>query len=258
MNKVEVYIDFEAITNPFASIIKVPNDTPFAYSIGLLNKQNLFQSSTFIVDFGRHSNKNSILEIIKKSIEKDIKRINPNVTMEDVVFVGHNPVLERKILLKIFPDNEVIALLPKIRGQDISLSKLAYKKFSNKKFFVTLKEEISKNEGLTFIKNQVIAKDGMAANYAGYLLFLNSAKGNKQTDKRYKLFIPISTRILINEIRNYSRDDVLKMCYVINIENLEHEMKKIQLKDRLINLIKILDINKDLKVSELIEKIWEM
>ncbi|MGX9372592.1 hypothetical protein ACWXVK_00050 [Mycoplasma sp. 3398] len=34
MNSKYVYIDFEAISNPFARLLAIPVNTPFAYTVG--------------------------------------------------------------------------------------------------------------------------------------------------------------------------------------------------------------------------------
>lgn len=37
MNKNYVYIDFEAISDPFARVLAIPVNTPFAYTVGALS-----------------------------------------------------------------------------------------------------------------------------------------------------------------------------------------------------------------------------
>lgn len=60
MNTTKVYIDFEAITNPFARLVNLPSGTPYAYTLGLLNIHGQYQIKTFIIDFKEHHNLNSI------------------------------------------------------------------------------------------------------------------------------------------------------------------------------------------------------
>ncbi len=102
MEKNEVYIDFEAITNPFARLLNLPSGTPYAYTIGLLSDKNQYETKTFIINFAMHNSLSSIWVILKKFIIADITKINSRLNLKDIVFVGHNPVLETKCIKKIF------------------------------------------------------------------------------------------------------------------------------------------------------------
>ena len=256
MEKNEVYIDFEAITNPFARLLNLPSGTPYAYTIGLLNDKNEYETKTFIMNFAMHNSLNSIWSILKKFIITDIVRINKKLNLKDIVFVGHNPVLETKCIKKIFPNNHVKAL---IDNQDVSLSKLTGKTF-NANYFPKIKKILtSKIEQFPMFK-QMIEKNGAIASFAGYWLYTNSLTNLRANDKRLKYYIDIDKKLLLKELKNYSKDDVNKMIYVIELEKeqLDFLIKEVSLKRDLLKTIKALNFNENLTLKEIKEKIWSI
>lgn len=74
----------------------------------------------------------------KNAIVSDILEINNTVNLKEVVFVGHNPVLENKCLKKLFPENNVE---PLISNTIVSLSKLTGKIF-NIPYFNRIKKSL--------------------------------------------------------------------------------------------------------------------
>ncbi len=254
MNLNSVYIDFEAITNPFARLINIPSGTPYAYTLGLLNTKNQFESATFIMDFKKHNNLGSMWNTIKKCILRDISRINPKLSLKDIVFVGHNPVLEHKCIKKLFPNNDVKAL---ITNETVSLSKLTGK-FFEKPYFSKIKRMLDKSND-EYLKNALQDRNGAIASFAGYWLYTNSLKDLRANDKRKKFLIELDTKTLLRELQKYSRDDVHKMLYIVNHPDETNTLlKELSYKRELMKQIKNLKLDDKLTIKEIKEKIWSL
>ncbi|MBN0919669.1 DUF2779 domain-containing protein [[Mycoplasma] gypis] len=244
-NPVEVFIDFEAITNPFARLMKSKNSTPFCYTLGLKNIKNEFKTKTYIYNF---KTKN-VYETLKEHISKDIKQINNTVKIPNVVFVGHNPTLEKELLSIMFPNNVVKAL---IEEKNLSLSVLTAKDFSDDYFVESRKaiREKAKNN----VVEKVLQKDGSTASYIGFLLWCQT----KKVKNPAKFIIDVNPQILVNELKRYSKDDVLRMEVLSRDENLKKNIESIKRKRMLLSLIKNLNLEDSLTVKEIKEKIWQL
>lgn len=252
MNSHNVYIDFEAITFPFASVIGLPNGTPFAYTIGLLSDKNRFESKTFIMDFTKHNSLTSIWMMLRKFIIADIHSINPKVDIKTVTFIGHNPVLEHDCLNKLFPENKVV---PLIDYPNISLSKLTAKTFNQSYWFKTKKAILKTKK--EFLIKRLPERNGAIASYAGYWLYVSSLKDLRANDRRKKFFIDLEKKTLLRELREYSRDDVLKMIFITqNIDELNRWIKEFNAKTELLKQIRHLKLDDKLTIKEIKEKIW--
>ncbi|AZG68424.1 DUF2779 domain-containing protein [Mycoplasma struthionis] len=258
MEQIKVYIDFEAIANPFAKLINIPNSTPYCYSLGLLNDKNKFQISTFIIDFRKHNSVTSIWAKLKKQIILDINKINKKVNIKNVVFVGHNPYLEIECLKKMFPDNSVE---PLINNSTVSLSKLVGKEY-NKNYFSKVKEVIfsDKNNHKSFFIKALGDRNGAIASYIGYWLYVDAfIMAFKEKDRRIRFFCPMDRRVTLRELRSYSNDDVDKMLYLASKpELLEKLLKELSYKKDLLKAINNLDLNDKLTIKEIKEKIWSL
>ncbi|WP_412031765.1 DUF2779 domain-containing protein [Metamycoplasma buccale] len=254
MEQNKVYIDFEAITNPFARLLNLPSGTPYAYTLGLLNIKNKFEVKTFIMDFTKHNSLSSIWNIIRKKIILDINKINSKLNINDVIFIGHNPVLENKCLKKLFPTNKVLPLIDK---QNVSLSKLTGKTF-NIPYFSETKKTLTKLGTDTLLKN-IVERNGAIASFAGYWLYTNSLKNLRVNDKKKKYFINLNKKILLRELNKYSNDDVVKMLYISTNENaLPIMLKELGYKRELLKQIRNLKLNEKLTIKEIKEKIWNL
>lgn len=256
MEKNEVYIDFEAITNPFARLLNLPSGTPYAYTIGLLSDKNQYETKTFIINFAMHNSLSSIWVILKKFIIADITKINSKLNLKDIVFVGHNPVLETKCIKKIFPNNEI---KPLIANQTVSLSKLTGKTFFNN-YFPKIKKILLEKSKEYPLFLQLIEKNGAIASFAGYWLYTNSLTNLRTNDKKRKFYIDLDKKLLLKELKNYSKDDVNKMLYVIELEknNLDLLIKEVNQKKEFLKILKSLNINDNLTIKEIKEKIWSL
>ncbi|MBN0970552.1 DUF2779 domain-containing protein [Mycoplasma phocoeninasale] len=254
MNPNYVYIDFEAITNPFARLINIPSGTPYAYTLGLLDDKNTFKVKTFIMDFKKHATINSMWAIIRKRILQDINNINQKLSIKNVIFIGHNPVLENKCIKKLFPENKVEPLIQKTT---VSLSKLTAK-FFNKNYFSKTKNVIESTND-NYLKNALIDKDGAIASFLGYWLYVNSLKNLRANDKKKKFLIELNEKNILKELHKYSYDDVVKMLYVASHPNdIEKWIKELSNKRELLKQINNLNLDEKLTVKDIKEKIWNL
>ncbi|AZZ65361.1 DUF2779 domain-containing protein [Metamycoplasma phocicerebrale] len=256
MNKNYVYIDFEAIANPFARIINLPSDTPYAYTVGGLNKYQNFETKTFIVDFNKGNNLNNIWSIIKQNIIKHIYEINPKLKISEIVFIGHNPNLEKRILQKLFPNNEVQPLLDP-SCPVLSLSKLTGPIFEDE-YFLNIKKAI-KDSGIESLKKRVAGKNGAIASFVGHWLYINAIKNLRVNDKRKKYFLKLNKNLVIKELRKYSGDDVKKMLFLTtDQERTDKMIKQYLYKKELLKQIKNLELDENLTIKDIKQKIWNL
>ncbi|AXE61078.1 DUF2779 domain-containing protein [[Mycoplasma] phocae] len=254
MNPNYVYIDFEAITNPFAKLINVPSGTPYAYTLGLLDDRSVFKVKTFIINFKKHTTINSIWTIIRKRILQDINNINQKINIKNVTFIGHNPVLENKCIKRLFPENKVEPLIEKTT---VSLSKLTGK-FFNRDYFTKTKIVIQ-NTNDKYLKNSLTNKNGAIASFVGYWLYANSLKNLRANDRRKKYLIELNERSILKELHKYSYDDVLKMLHVASHpEEIEKWIKDLSSKRELIKQINNLNLDDKLTIKDIKEKIWNL
>lgn len=67
-------------------------------------------------------------------------------------------------------------------------------------------------------------------------------------------------KLLLKELKNYSKDDVNKMLYVIELEknNLDLLIKEVNQKKEFLKILKSLNINDNLTIKEIKEKIWSL
>ena len=255
MEKTEVYIDFEAISNQFARLINLPSGTPFAYTLGLLNEKNQFETKTFVMDFTMHNTLTSIWIILRKFIIQDINKINKHVNIKNIIFIGHNPDLETKCIKRLFPENET---KPLISQKNISLSKLTAKYITDN-YFSKLKKIIKMNYSDDLVLNQMLDRNGAIASFAGYWLYTNSIKNLKPKDKRTKYYLALDKKSLLRELKAYSEDDVKRMIYInthMSNEDIDKLAKEINQKRELIKILKLLNIDEKTTIKDLKEKIW--
>lgn len=207
MTKLQVFIDFEAISAPFSNNLKIPNDLPYAYSIGI-HKGKKFKTKTTIVNFNEIS-ANDVFEFIRMDISEKIRILTGDKTFktnkDTVVFVGWVPLLEKKILALAFKGIEVI---DQTKGESVSLSKLTEKEFQTS-YFEILRVIVHKHLDETFITRRGLHLDGALAALAGYKLYANAHNITKG-----KFNIEIDVKTLLKEINIYSKDDIVRMSFL--------------------------------------------
>ncbi|NQZ66327.1 MAG: hypothetical protein HRT99_03905 [Mycoplasmatales bacterium] len=233
MTKMKVFIDFEAISYPFSKELQIDNNFPFAYSIGIF-KGKKFKTKTTIINFKQIST-DSVYEFIRKDISKKLRELTNNknfkTNSDSVVFVGWSPFLEGKILNESFKG---IELIDQANGDFVSLTKLTEKEFDDN-YFENLRASSKQNLDDEFIIKRGLHLNGALAALAGYKLFSNTFNL-----KNGQYNINIDSRILLKEIRKYSKDDILRMAYLHDNPSIFEKRKQ-----------KLLIINKN---KELINK----
>lgn len=256
MTKIQVYIDFEAISAPFSHKLKVNNDLPYAYSIGI-HKGKKFKTKTTVVNFNKVS-KDDVFEFIRFDISDKLKELTGNknfkINKDSVTFIGWAPILEKKILSQSFKGIEVI---DQAKGESISLSTLTNKEYKDVVYFKTLKKEVNEKLDKEFIERRGLGHDGALAALAGYELY-RSAMNIKS-----KWPISIDIRELVKEIVDYSKDDIVRMSFLSLNSNVFDKRKRELLKvnadkqrlsrqmNKLRNTIKSLEsFDQEMNVSE--------
>ena len=206
MTKIKVYIDFEAISAPFSYKLKIPNDTPYAYSLGI-HVGKKFIHRTKILDFHRidimdidDRMRLYIIDDIRDILSKPTFGVNKN----SIEFISWSPVLEKKILSKCFKG---IKVSDQAKGKQVSLTTLTKEEF-NGEYFDSLKKEVAKKLEIEFIEKRGLNKDGALAALAGYQLYADS----RNIEKKWDIHVPI--RRLLKEITLYSADDVIRMSWL--------------------------------------------
>lgn len=212
MTKIKVYIDFEAISAPFSYKLRIPNDTPYAYSLGI-HVGKKFIHRTKVLDF----NKVDVTDLddrMRLYIINDIRDILSKrtfaVNKNSIEFVSWVPNLEKKILSKCFKGIKVI---DQVKGKQVSLTALTKEEFKGE-YFELLKKEVNNKLGSEFIEKRGLNKDGALAAIAGYQLYADA----RNIEKKWDIHIPIRT--LLKEIRLYSADDVIRMSW-LELNNAE-------------------------------------
>ena len=219
MTKLQVYIDFEAISAPFSNNLKINNDLPYAYSIGI-HKGKKFKTKTTIINFNNVS-KDDVFEFIRIDISDKLRILTGDKTFktnsDSIIFVGWAPLLEKKILSKSFKGIKVI---DQTKGDSISLSSLTEEEFKDANYFESLKDEVKKKLDPEFITRRGLDHDGALAALAGYELYRSALNIKGKWD------ISINIRTLVKEIAEYSKDDILRMSFLFKNQSLFEKRKK--------------------------------
>ncbi|ENY68526.1 Hypothetical protein MAU_6040 [Metamycoplasma auris 15026] len=257
INKNYIYIDFEAISNPFARILGIPANTPFAYSLGGINSDNKLETKTFIIDFHKTKSIKEIWSKLKQNIIKHIYQINSHLKINEVVFIGHNPILEKQILSRLFPKNQIQPLIDDKNNPNLSLSKLTGTIFKDEYFLRTKKSIIESN--IPTLKKIMLKNNGFIASFVGFWLYVNSLSNLRLNDKRKKYFLPLQKNSLLKELKAYSKDDVNKMLFLaLNPNQTNILIKRYLYKKELLRLLKNIDFDSNLTIAEIKEKIWNL
>lgn len=204
MTKVKVYIDFEAISFPFSKVAKMTDDFPYAYTLGIYVGKK-FKHKTFIFNFQNYAVEN-IFDILKYQITHDVRSLLDKkdfvINEKTTQFIGWAPYLEKKILENIFKDVEVTAFN---KGFDLSITRLT-SEFKTE-YFTELKRLVKANINPDFISKRHLLNDGALAALAGYLLYA-------QVHPQKEYFFEFNVKNLVEEVRAYSKDDVLKIAFL--------------------------------------------
>ena len=264
MTKKKIYIDFEAISSPFNRASKLPQDVPYAYSIGLY-KGKKFKSKTFIFNFTR-DNVAEVNDIMRFRIMDDIRELMNDrafkVNKSTIMFVGWAPNLEKKILDKMFKGIDVVD--QNTSKGDMSLSRITHKEFEDN-YFPEFKKRVAEQIDPKFVEKRHLFSDGALAALAGHILY------NKVHNRTKKFIVDIDTQVLIKELVAYSKDDVVRMAFVNDnpalINKRIERFKELLIKKNKIKssinrnerfLKKLETFNEEISVKELKDEIKKM
>ncbi len=217
MTKINVYIDFEAISQPFSKHANLIENFPFAYTLGIFRGKKI-KTKSYVFNFEKDDVDN-VFPIIKKQIIKDIRNLLTNkrfqINEKTTKFIGWAPHLEVKILSNVFRDIEVDKLN---KNHDLSLERLTPE--IKGEYFKNLQQMVKKNLKSNFIEKRISGASGALAALAGYLLYSKVDSGVE------KYTFEFSARELIKEIKRYSRDDVTRMMFLKQNMNLYHKREQ--------------------------------
>lgn len=208
MTKLKVYIDFEAISAPFNREIKLKQDFPYAYSIGIFSGKR-FKTKTFVFNFSK-DDVESIEDILRINILRDLRSLLGKsrfmINKETVKFISYAPALEKKILFKVYKGIKVEDIS---KGAMISISQATAEYLDKEHYFEYLKEYVGKNVEPRFFEKRGLAHDGAIAAIAGYYLYMtaHNKRGNFLKED-------IDIRTVVKELVAYSKDDVERMKFI--------------------------------------------
>lgn len=265
MEKYKIYIDFEAITPPFTTILgsHVKSNYPFCYTIGYIDKYYQEYYKTRIIKL-KSMNIKQLYRDLKEYLTKDIQKIleqEIEINENNIQFIGWNPQLENEVTKKIFnlPTKNIINI-----NLQLSLS-VATKHFLNTDKYFEYFDKLDINDSF-YRKILDSTRTGIKANYVGFLLYCNYKKRYFKSSELNK----IDFDILKQQLVKYNKDDVKRLIYMekhqIEVQRIiEEEINKRNLKNKYIkefnflrNLRKYLSfigyVN-ETTISELIEKL---
>ncbi len=234
MNKVNILIDFEALSMPFCRNANVRVDFPYACSIGVLGKDNKYKYKTFL--FNPKQQASSINEILRKWIITNTRDILNNrkfvINEKTTFFTAYDNNLEQKILKDIFPG---VTVFDQSEGCQISLDRISHRHTGEVKYFDKIREEAKLLTG-EFYKRRGLENDGALAAYAGYLIITSNWKGDIKWKSKLKM------SVIKREVEKYSKDDVVRMGYLDKNKKLMNE-DIVQLKIQNKEIMKLRKIN---------------
>ena len=216
-----VFIDFEAISAPLCWVAGVPMDMPYAYS---MKQQDTNNERTFIVDFSK-TQKAGVFKVIGDDIRKTLKEWNggKEIDLINVQFISWYGSLEKKIMKRMFY-GEKFRLKDQYSARktfSASLEMMSFD-FTNDidfKYSETLMvPKILKKVKFAKRKNTFKNSSGEEHLSSGILAaimgaYLYMSHNNKGAIRRFE--IPeFDEQKVISEIANYSLDDVLRMQYI--------------------------------------------
>ncbi len=276
MKTYDIFIDFECICGMFArKLNKTFKQIPLSYAIGYRNKKNeistIFEIFNFRKNIAMNNNfANCILEDFSKSlinnITKLIRKTSP-VKLEEINFIGWNPCLENELISAIFkkplPVNSLIETYLEEKKlsikREVSLSKITYNGYKQKKYFIEFRKEIAKVLNPEIISKLNLNRDGAIASYCGFILYNLIRKTNKT-----KYHIYMSEDLLMNELKEYALDDINRMFYFLdNIKEIKGKLRNIKIIDDLKReansnsklLLLLQGYNSNLKIKDLTKKL---
>ncbi|MBN4084672.1 hypothetical protein [Mycoplasma sp. CSL10166] len=281
--KLEIYIDFEAITSNFLKRFfkDTPHnmDFPYIYTVGFYKDGNLVLETDHI-ELNKIWNLENLIyqtkTIIKKKLTNSIRRItgikNLEISSNNIEFLVWGNSLEDNIIEPMFGFKTKNIQ----KGNGVSIDRVVPSKLFNEKYFekmTSIKNQDALYKG-SIIKIKPEFSNGALCSVLGAILILNNFKNSHQ-HKNYKVILTKNERsIIMNCIAKYNKDDVNKIAFIHkNIEKKEIIEKQIHKYIKIINslrnqevklnkmndIFKLLDkninLNKETKIGDAIDKI---
>ncbi|CAC13447.1 unknown; predicted coding region [Mycoplasmopsis pulmonis] len=203
----DIYIDFEAIRSTFKfrnKRFKSKRAIPFAYTIGYFDNHNVFNHKTTIVDFRQNKTYEKIASDLKEKLKDDIFSIMQSLDFEKINFLAFAPNLEKTLLSEFFGPNISVSSI--FHSEEVSLLALTKHEFK-KSYFSFLKTLVAKEYSEMEIKKYGLDQDGALASFCGFLLLINNWKITN-------LLTFEEQQKLLNELAEYSEDDVLRLQFL--------------------------------------------
>ncbi|QZE12425.1 hypothetical protein [Mycoplasma sp. Ms02] len=215
--KATFFIDFEAISQPFASQIS-PNliQIPVCYTIGYYNEQKVFKYLTSIIDFTSESL--SPYFQIRDMLIRDARILcedqNLVINEETTRFIGWNPDLEKIIIKDLFN----IDVEP-FSNQATSLANfLSQQKEIVEQFHYTKSLDLPKSKKLIPLNKKMPYSKGYLASYCSYLIYMYF----KFSSQELKIKKTINVSQLISDLVSYNQSDVLVMHKLIESKEFDY------------------------------------
>lgn len=226
MQKYKIYIDFEAITPPFTTILgsQVKNNYPFCYTIGYIDKYSQEYYKTRIIKL-KSMNLKQLYRNLKEHLIKDIHRLieqEIEINEQNIQFIGWNPQLENEVTNKLFEINTKNIINS---SHQLSLN-IATKYFINNDIYFEYFNKLDLND--TFYRKILDSeRTGVKANYVGFLIYCyykNRYFNNSEITE-------IDLDLLKKQLIKYNKDDVKRLIYIEKHKNevnniIEEEINK--------------------------------
>lgn len=226
--KTKVYIDFEAISRPM--LYSLPKRIwehwkkarkeciPYCFSIGFKKNDNENIVDFFIINYQNFYSVQKTYKEIGDSIKTWLKE--NNLDFNFVEFVGFDPNLENSIFQDIFTNK-------KVHGTIWDQENIGIKKLTS--FLVPKNNYFEKTIKIIELNDEKIQYGaGYIANFVGlyYVLFnLKIVSPKKEAELAQKIS-KNEYDILLEELINYSKDDVFRLIAISGKDHYLHKIRK--------------------------------
>lgn len=179
------------------------------YSYGYSDKdKNMYFKTNWVKLDNKQQNSNAI-ELFKSFRHRLIQDLQNSLSckLPDVVFVAHDPALEKLVLKRMGFKNPVVEFE---YTKGVSLKILFASRFQKNEHFVQCKS-VLKNKTNISNRFEMLQKDGYLANYLGSLMLAGP---------KIKLFptnvvTNIPFKVAFSELVNYSKDEIFMMQKIV-------------------------------------------
>ncbi|QKT05155.1 hypothetical protein [Mycoplasma sp. OR1901] len=221
--KIEIYIDFEAITSNFLRRIfkNVPHnfEFPYIYTVGYYKNDDLILDTGYInlkkiwnLENLINQSKTTLKWMLTKSIRKITGIKNLEINSHNIDFLVWGNSLEDNIIEPMFGFKTKNIQ----KGSGISIDKVVPSKLFNENYFKKM-EAIENQKALykgSTIKLKPDFSSGAMCAVLGAILILNNFKNSYQHKAYDRPLNDDEKNIIIDCISQYNRDDVKKIAFI--------------------------------------------